>query len=93
MKTAWGLSSRCTVAKVGLRITFVVAVATLAVLALVIGFGDYLDFTDWWAGVSWVALVLSWCVAVAAVIVIVRALRAGERPAVRPQVRPPGPWG
>jgi hypothetical protein len=91
---AWGLSSRCTVAKLPLRVTFVVAVAALAVIGLIIGFVGALDFADWWNGLSWFALVITWCVAVAAVIIVVRALRAGERP--RPPIRPStgtGPWG
>lgn len=91
---AWALSARCSVAKVPLRVAFVVAVATMAVLGLIIGFAGALDFADWWSSLSWVALVISWCLAVAVVIIAGRALRAGERP--RPPARPPtgsGLWG
>jgi hypothetical protein len=85
---AWTLSSRATVAKPQIRGAFVIAVAVLAVLGLVIGFAGALDFADWWNGLSWVALVISWGMVVAVLVLATRALKAGERPSTRP-----GSWG
>ena len=61
-----------------------------------IGFAGALDFADWWSSLSWVAMVVSWCLIVAVLVIVTRALRAGERPVNRPPNRPtsrPGPWG
>ena len=81
---AWTLSSRSTIAKPQIRITFVIAVATLAVLGMIIGFAGALDFADWWDGLSWVAMIISWCAIAAVLVLATRALRAGQRPPTRP---------
>ncbi|GAA3641343.1 hypothetical protein [Microlunatus ginsengisoli] len=91
---AWGLSTRCTVAKPQIRTAFVIAVATVAVLGLVIGFAGALDFADWWNGLSWVAMVAAWCVIAAVLALATRALRSGQRPWQPPGgPRPGGPGG
>ncbi len=85
---AWALSTRATVAKREIRIAFVAAVATLAVLGLFIGLAGPLDFSDWWNGLSWVALLLSWALIVTVLVLAGRAFRAGQRPPMRPNT-----WG
>jgi hypothetical protein len=84
----WALSTRATVAKREIRIAFVAAIAVLAVLGLFIGLADTLDFSDWWNGLSWIALVLSWGLIVAVLLLARRAFQAGQRPPVRPTT-----WG
>jgi hypothetical protein len=81
---AWTLSTRTSVAKQQIRVAFVVAVAALAVLGLFLGFAGALDFADWWNGLSWVALVISWGLFAAVLALATRALKAGERPSRRP---------
>lgn len=85
---AWALSTRATVAKQEIRIAFVAAVAVLAVLGVFIGLAGTLDFADWWSGLSWVALVLSWGMIAAVLVLATRAFRAGRRPPPRPMT-----WG
>jgi hypothetical protein len=80
---AWALSTRATVAKQEIRIAFVVAVAVLAVLGLFIGLAGALDFSEWWSGLSWIALVLSWGMIVAVLLLARRAFQAGQGPPVR----------
>ncbi len=85
---AWALSTRATVAKQEIRVAFVVAVAALAVLGLFIGLAGALDFSEWWNGLSWIALVLSWGLIAAVLLLARRAFQQGQRPPVRPNT-----WG
>lgn len=84
----WGLSTRVVVAKREIGIAFVIAVATMVVLGLFIAVAGALDFADWWNGLSWVALVLSWGLIGAVLVLVRRGFQAGQRPPTRPNT-----WG
>lgn len=81
---AWALASRVGVAKREIQAAFVIAIATLAVVGLFIGFAGTLDFADWWNGLSWLALVLSWAMVPTVILLVRRAFRLGQRPPTRP---------
>jgi multisubunit Na+/H+ antiporter MnhE subunit len=86
---AWALSSRVRVAPVEIRAAFALAVVILTVFGVVLGFlGIAFDFADWWDMVASVAMVLSWSMIAAVIVLARRALRAARPP------RPPGTtWG
>jgi hypothetical protein len=89
---AWVLSTRCMVARPQIKTAFVVAIATLSALGVLIGLAGPLDFTDWWNGLSWVALLISWAMVPIVLVLARRALQAGQRPPPPPPSLP-GSWG
>ncbi len=85
----FALSRRIRVATASVQVAWRVAVALFAVLALVFALAGPLDFSDWWGAVGVTALVLSWLMAIATVLIVRAGLRSDD---VAPAA-PRNPWG
>ncbi len=83
------LSRRIRVAASSIRVAWRAAVGVFTVLALVFAVSGPLDFGDWWGAVGVTALVLSWLMAIATVLIVRAGLRSGD---VAP-APPRNPWG
>jgi hypothetical protein len=83
---AFGLSSRVTVAEVGVRRTFRIGTGALSFFALIAGLSTLANgdgFSAWWSATGLWALLISWVVLVVTLALVAHGLKAGRPPAGR----------
>ena len=86
---AFGLSGRVKVARQQVRSAFAVGSVFLGLIAVIATLTNDFGFGEWWATVGAWSLVACWALLLTTLILVYRALRAGERP--EPAYR--SPWG
>ena len=77
---AFGLAGRVKVAKQPVRTAFAVGAAALGLVAIVATLTNDFGFGEWWATVGAWSVVACWALLLTTLVLVYRALRAGEQP-------------
>ena len=77
---AFGLSGRVKVARPRVRAAFAIGSVFLGLVAVIATLTNDFGFGEWWSTVGAWSLVACWALLLTTLILVYRALRAGERP-------------
>ena len=77
---AFGLAGRVKVAKQPVRTAFTIGSVVLGLVAIVATLTNDFGFGEWWATVGVWSLVACWALLISTLVLVYRALRAGEQP-------------
>jgi hypothetical protein len=74
------LAARARVARSTIKAIFVGAMSLLGVVAALVALTGADGFVGWWSALGWTSLLLAWTLLVVLPLVVISALRRGERP-------------
>ena len=77
---AFGLAGRVKVAKQPVRTAFAIGSVGLGLVAIIATLTNDFGFGEWWATVGVWSLVACWALLLSTLVLVYRALRAGEQP-------------